>query len=96
MLFPAGKVVLPWALLLFLLGCQQLVTPISYRPEKVKQEEKIVNMKEFSPTLEFAVYKFNRLNGGTYAYKVINFWDAKKLDVSNISSPHLLSASATQ
>ncbi|XP_040131735.1 cystatin-9-like [Ictidomys tridecemlineatus] len=75
--------VLPWVPLLLLLGRQLLASPILYRAETTKPEDPIVKDQYFPPTLEFAVYKFNRLNEDQFAYKLLKILNAKKVDVDS-------------
>uniref|UniRef100_A0A8D2CX21 Cystatin domain-containing protein n=1 Tax=Sciurus vulgaris TaxID=55149 RepID=A0A8D2CX21_SCIVU len=92
MLFPPGRMALPWALLLLLLDCQLLVTPVSYRQEKWEQNDQNEMFQYFPPTLEFAVYKFNLLSKDKNAYRVLNVLSAKQ---EKVDSPVVFSMRVT-
>nr|XP_040131600.1 putative cystatin-9-like protein CST9LP1 [Ictidomys tridecemlineatus]XP_040131601.1 putative cystatin-9-like protein CST9LP1 [Ictidomys tridecemlineatus]XP_040131602.1 putative cystatin-9-like protein CST9LP1 [Ictidomys tridecemlineatus]XP_040131603.1 putative cystatin-9-like protein CST9LP1 [Ictidomys tridecemlineatus]XP_040131604.1 putative cystatin-9-like protein CST9LP1 [Ictidomys tridecemlineatus] len=89
MLCPPGRRVLPWAmLLLLLLGFQPLETQAWCSEKDMYTLQLKTGDPNFSPTLEFALQKFNQQNKDQYAYKLVQVLssETKKMSISTIYS----------
>uniref|UniRef100_A0A8D2H9R1 Cystatin domain-containing protein n=1 Tax=Urocitellus parryii TaxID=9999 RepID=A0A8D2H9R1_UROPR len=89
MLCPPGRRVLPWAmLLLLLLGFHPLVTQAWCSEKDMYTLQLQIGDPNFSPTLEFALQKFNQQNKDQYAYKLVQVLssETKKMSISTIYS----------
>ncbi|MBZ3888279.1 Cystatin-9 [Sciurus carolinensis] len=91
MLCPLGRKILPWALLLLLLGFQPLVTQAWCSETDLDIYKLQVSDPKFSPAVEFALQEFNQQSENQYAYKLVRVLSSqsKKLISSTIYSMKL-------
>uniref|UniRef100_A0A8D2CWK2 Cystatin domain-containing protein n=1 Tax=Sciurus vulgaris TaxID=55149 RepID=A0A8D2CWK2_SCIVU len=71
MLCPLGRRILPWAMLLLLLGFQPLVTQAWCSETDLDIYKLQVSDPKFSPAVEFALQDFNQQSENQYAYKLV-------------------------
>ncbi|XP_047395214.1 cystatin-9-like [Sciurus carolinensis] len=83
--------ILPWALLLLLLGFQPLVTQAWCSETDLDIYKLQVSDPKFSPAVEFALQEFNQQSENQYAYKLVRVLSSqsKKLISSTIYSMKL-------